>query len=46
MIMSRDIVVATFGSLLLASLVGGCDSGTGKEQAAAQAPERRLERRI
>ena len=44
--MSRDIVVATFGSLLLATLVGGCDSGTGKEQAAAQALQRRLERRI
>ena len=43
--MSRDIVVATFGSLLLATLVGGCDSGIGQEQAADQAPERRLERR-
>ena len=38
--MSRDIVVATFGSLLLATLVGGCDSGIGKERAAGQAPER------
>ena len=44
--MSREIVVATFGSLLLATLVGGCDSGTVKERAAGQAPERRLERRI
>ena len=41
--MSRNIVVATFGSLLLATLVGSCDSGIRKEQAAA---ERRLERRI
>jgi len=38
--MSRDIVVATFGSLLLAALVGGCDSGIGKERAADQAPDR------
>jgi RND family efflux transporter MFP subunit len=40
MIMSRHIVVATFGSLLLATLVAGCDSGKGKERAADQAPER------
>ena len=44
--MSRDIVVVTFGSLLLAALVGGCDSGIGKERAAGEAPQRRLERRI
>jgi len=45
MIMSREIVVATFGSLLLATLVGGCDAGNGKE-GAGKAPERRLESRV
>jgi hypothetical protein len=44
--MRREIVVATLGSLLLATLVSGCDSGIGKERAGGKAPERRLEHRI